>query len=183
MIFFDTETTGLTLPDTDNVAAQPRIIEIGAISATLMIEGTSFMTRQFSQLINPGVPIPEEVTKITGLTDADVANAPTFIEALPEFIQFVRLDDDNCVAGHNLSFDLWMLIFELRRTGWEHRFPYWQRQVDTCSELANGQSLKKWAAALGVTQPQEHRALSDCILLRDCWEAYHELERKSAEAL
>lgn len=164
MIFFDTETTGLIKKGIQDPNKQPRIIEIGLILAT--DEGET--RAMYTTLLNPGEPLSPIITKITKLTDADLVNAPTFPEVLPELIAFFRRS--NVLVAHNLEFDLGMLVFELRRIGWEHRFPYPSEHIDTVP-LCGGKSLANWSEEVlekGL-EPQTHRALGDAQRLVACW--------------
>ena len=61
-LIFDLETTGLSLPNLARIEQQPRIIELGAV----MVDGTGKVYAELSELINPGGPISDEITKITG---------------------------------------------------------------------------------------------------------------------
>ena len=89
-IVFDIETTGLS-------AANDRITEIGAVK----IEN-GVITDRFSQLINPGINIPEFITKLTGISDEMVGDKPTIDIVLPQFLQFVG---DLPLIAHNALFD------------------------------------------------------------------------------
>jgi DNA polymerase-3 subunit epsilon len=65
--------------------------------------------------VNPGVPIPPDSTRVHGISDADVAGAPTFAEAAPEILAFLN---DADLAGFNIQrFDLPLLRQELSRVG------------------------------------------------------------------
>ncbi len=97
LVFFDTETTGLN-------PATNRIIEI-----TLYTE-----EGWYSKLLNPGVPVPERITEITGITTEMVANAPTFAEVAPEIWR--RFEGRTAVA-HNAQFDMRFLLAEFKRAG------------------------------------------------------------------
>jgi len=106
---FDLETTG-----TDVV--KDRIVEIGAIK--LMPDGQREAKRW---LINPGIPIPAEVSAIHGIYDADVADQPRFFERAREIAQFIGNSD---LAGFNSNkFDLPMLAEEFERARVDHHGP------------------------------------------------------------
>ena len=105
-VVFDTETTGLA-PSKD------RIIELGAVR---FVDGEPI--ERFRTLVNPERPIPEEATEINNITDDMVINAPTIVQVLPSFEEFIGKD---LLIGHNLEFDLKFiyysgsLLFETKR--------------------------------------------------------------------
>ena len=76
-VVFDLETTGLS-------ATQNRIIEIGAVKIT-----GGKITDRFSTFVNPDVPIPFEIEKLTGISDSMVLEAPSIERVLPEFLEDV----------------------------------------------------------------------------------------------
>lgn len=87
---FDIETTGL--------ARNSNIIEIGAVK---VVNGV--ITDAFSELVNPGIRIPYEITCLTGITDDMVKNAESITEVLPRFKKFIGND---ILVGHNaINFD------------------------------------------------------------------------------
>jgi DNA polymerase-3 subunit epsilon len=89
-IAFDTETTGIK-PGHD------RIIEIGAVKFINGEPGARFET-----LINPGVPIPFGATRVNGITDDMVADAPQIEAKLDDFAAFCG---DLPLVAHNAPFD------------------------------------------------------------------------------
>lgn len=105
-IAFDTETTGLDAEGGD------RIIELGAVE---MINHVT-SGRSFRRLINPGRPVSEKTTEITGITDADLEDKPPFEDpdVLDAFLDFVG---DAAIVAHNASFDRGFLNAELKRAG------------------------------------------------------------------
>ncbi len=106
---FDLETTG-----TDVV--KDRIVEMGAVK--LQPDGQRESKRW---LINPGIPIPAEVSAIHGIFDKDVADEPRFHEKAKEIAQFIGNSD---LAGFNSNkFDLPMLAEEFERARTEHGGP------------------------------------------------------------
>jgi DNA polymerase-3 subunit epsilon len=68
---------------------------------------------KYNQLVNPLRPIPEWITGITGITDALVAEAPTFDEVKDDVLE---LFEDAIFVAHNSSFDYGFLRAEFGRT-------------------------------------------------------------------
>lgn len=103
LAIFDLEATGLNI-------TQDRIVEIAVIK--INPDGTR---EDYHKRINPECHIPEEVSAIHGIYDKDIADAPTFAEALDELMQFLG---DADFAGYNSNkFDLPLLAEEILRTG------------------------------------------------------------------
>lgn len=101
--FFDLETTGINIT-TD------RIVEIAILKA--FPDGKE---ERKTWLVNPEMPIPAEVTAIHGITDADVADKPTFKELAKEINSMVK---DSDLAGFNSNrFDIPLLAEEMLRAG------------------------------------------------------------------
>ena len=90
-VVFDIETTGLS----------PQTCQITEIGAVRFVK--SQVTEKFSRFVNPGVPIPDEIVKLTGITDDMVKDADTIDKVLPEFLKFVSNDT---LVAHNASFDI-----------------------------------------------------------------------------
>lgn len=90
-VVFDIETTGLD-PFKD------KIIEIGAIK----LRGKEIID-EFSVFINPEIEIPEEITKLTNITNDMVKDAKKIEEILPQFLEFCK---DTTVVAHNAKFDV-----------------------------------------------------------------------------
>lgn len=104
IVFFDLETTGV---DVNN----DRIVQIGVIKTDLDF---NVLSEPYSILVNPGVPIPAESTDIHGITDQQVATAPTFATIAEGVYKFIA---DNHIAGYNVRFDIQVLMSEFHRLG------------------------------------------------------------------
>ncbi|MBR4798483.1 MAG: PHP domain-containing protein, partial [Oscillospiraceae bacterium] len=102
VVCFDLETTGL---DCEN----ERIIEIGAC---IVRDGQ--VTETFDTFVDPGRPIPDKITEITGISDKMVAGAPDEEQALRDFFTFVN---GRILVAHNASFDMSFLKSACRRCG------------------------------------------------------------------
>ncbi len=99
-VVFDIETTGFS-------PVNNRIIEIGAVKVC-----GGKVTDRYSTFVNPRVPIPFEIEKLTGIRDDMVKDAPEIEEVLPEFLQFCR----GCVfVAHNAGFDMSFIQENARR--------------------------------------------------------------------
>lgn len=108
LVVFDLETTGLDM-------VKDRIIQMSYIK--VMPDGSE--TRK-NLYVNPGMPIPEEVVALTGISDEDVKNAPTF-KQLAANLQKVFEGCD--FAGYNSNrFDVPMLAEEFLRAGIDFDF-------------------------------------------------------------
>lgn len=90
VVVLDTETTGLSVRDN-------KLIEISAAR----LRGREVVDR-FETFVHPGMLIPQEITALTGITNADVAHAPSAEEAVAELERFVQ---GSPVIAHNATFD------------------------------------------------------------------------------
>ncbi len=101
LIFLDIEATGLSV-------GSDRIVEISLVKLK-MDQSTETKTMR----INPGIPIPEKVSKIHGIYEKDLKDAPSFKEAAPELLRFIGNAD---LAGYNSNkFDIPLLAEEFLR--------------------------------------------------------------------
>lgn len=163
-IIFDTETTGLLLPSNAPLDAQPQIIELGAV----LCDGNG-VRAELSQLIDPGQPLPAEITKITGIRDEDLAGKPTFAEFLPALKLFFA--DADFLICHNAPFDSGMLRNELQRADCED-FPWPKEILCTAQEYAarfgrRPRMNQLYERIIGKPLAQTHRALDDARALHE----------------
>lgn len=105
LAIIDLETTGVDL-------AIDKIVEIAIVK--LMPDGS---TQKKRKLINPQKTIPETASKVHGITDEMVKDAPTFKQVANEIKQFLN----NCdLGGYNSNrFDIPLLVEEFLRAGME----------------------------------------------------------------
>lgn len=159
-IVFDFETTGFIKHASTSDHHQPRIIEAGA----LLIDKNGTTVDAFSQLVNPRVLIPAEITKITGIQNDDVIDAPSFGEIWPALRAF--FDRAGMAFAHNLNFDKSILEIELRRLDvTDFEFPpicVCTMQASSAMNRGKRLSLKNlYAKVIGTPLAQTHRALDD----------------------
>ena len=156
-ILFDTETTGLD-PLTGD-----RVIEIAALELLRDLP----TGRHYHVLIDPGRDIPEEATRVHGLTRADLLGKPKFADIADEMLAF--FGDDPLVA-HNAAFDFGFLNAELARIG-RPSF-HSGRMIDTLAMaklrfpgLPNSLDALCRRFAIDLSERTTHNALLDCRLL------------------
>lgn len=159
IVVFDTETTGLTLHPDAPLVKQPRMIEFGAV----VLDRRGEVVEEASVLINPREPLTAEIVKITGITDADLADAPVFADALPQIRRI--FEGAEMVMAHNLPFDRAILKGELARAD-VFDFPWPRREICTVGLYKeqwgrNPRLQELYAAIMGHPLAQTHRALDD----------------------
>ncbi len=146
LVVIDVETTGTDPKMSD-------LVEVGAVK----VKGTKIVDR-FSTFVNPGRPIVGN--QMHGITDKDVAGAPSPREAADQLLAFVG---DGLVVGHNVGFDLGF-IEEARGGGF--RFApgsYLDTLVLARDGYPGAESYKlgDLARFFGIELSQSHRALPD----------------------
>ena len=147
-VVFDIETTGFS-------ATKNRIIEIGAVKVE-----NGEITDTFSEFVNPEVPIPYRITKLTTITDAQVKDAGTIEEVLPRFLEFCK----GCIlVAHNATFDTSFIKANCERLGYTYDFTC----VDTLGlsrsflKKLHKFTLDSICKELNVTLITHHRAVDD----------------------
>ncbi|WP_233188092.1 DEDD exonuclease domain-containing protein [Actinomyces qiguomingii] len=154
-VVVDLETTG-------GVPGAHAITEIGAVK----VRG-GVVDSEYSTLVNPGAAIPAQITLLTGITNAMVADAPPTEQALAAFLQWAGLQEPATVAvAHNARFDLGHLRGAARALGLDWHEP---RVIDTLAlarrawtrtDVPN-HKLGTLAAFVGSPTSPAHRALDD----------------------
>jgi DNA polymerase III subunit epsilon len=155
LVWIDLESTGLR-QDKD------RIIEI----ATLRVEPDGRCT-EWGTLVNPGILIPPEVSELTGIRDADVADAPAFHEVAEHLHGIVK----GCaIGGFNARwFDVPMLYAEFCGAGFEWEIDPDKDIVDACGIFKHRERRDLAAAVrfyLGREHVGAHRASADIAATR-----------------
>lgn len=147
----DFETTG-----TQSVG---EIIQVGLA----IIEEDRSVSRVYGSYVKPGTPIPPFITGLTGITDADVADAPELDEMMMELVPLL---DDVVLVGHNVAFDFHFLQNALDRCGY---LPFQGRILDTidflkiCFPSLTTYQLGAVSAHFKLTHERPHQADSDAL--------------------
>ena len=160
-VLFDTETTGL------DPLLGDRVIEIAALE----LENELPTGRQFHVLLDPERDIPEEASRIHGITSADVAGKPRFAAIAAELLAFL---DEAPLIAHNAPFDFGFLNAEFARIGMPSLDP--ARMIDTLAlakarfpGLPNSLDALCRRFSIDLSARTRHNALLDCRLLAEVY--------------
>ncbi|MEW6086047.1 MAG: helicase C-terminal domain-containing protein [Chloroflexota bacterium] len=162
IVAIDIETTGLS-------DERDAIIEIGAVK----FKGHR-VEDEWTSVINPGRHIPEFITGLTGISDAETRNAPKLRDIIHDLEAFVG---DAPVVGHNIRFDLGFLQ---KQAGILH----YNEVIDTYElaavlmPTASRYNLGSLGKQLGILLPATHRALDDAKVTMAAFNKLFELARE-----
>ena len=169
LAFFDLETTGLDITN-------DRIVEIAIIK--LLPDGSSLT---YEKRVNPEIEISEESSKIHGITNEMIKDAPTFTDIAEEVAAFIG---DADLAGYNSNkFDIPVLAEEFLRAG--NNFDMSARQFVDVQNIFHKMEQRTLAAAYQFYCNKElenaHSALADIEATKDVFLAqldkYESLEK------
>ncbi len=147
-VVFDIETTGFS-------PIHNRIIEIGAVK----VRDGQILDR-YSTFVNPEVPIPFEIEKLTSINDAMVMEAPKIEEVLPEFLAFC---EGTVMVAHNASFDMSFIRENAARQGFSTDYTYVDTMVISRVLLPNQNkhTLDALCKVFHISLENHHRAVDD----------------------
>lgn len=163
-IIFDIETTGLS-------PATCGITEIGAVKYR-----AGEVVDEFDTFVDPAMPIPANITELTGITDEMVKGAPSEAEAVKQLLEFAG---GSILVAHNASFD----ISFIRKVAQQNAIPFPNPYLDTLalSRYLNSDLSKHNLDALrkyyGLGEFNHHRACDDCRMLAEIFRCMvHKME-------
>ncbi len=165
----DIETTGGNAP-------YHRITEI----AIIIHDGKKVIDK-FSTLINPERSIPWNITRLTGISDTMVQNAPRFCDVAKKIVE---LTEGNIFVAHNVSFDYNFIRSEFNQLG----FDFNRNQLCTVRlsrALIPGKpsySLGNLCDSLGIKVNDRHRATGDALATSKLFEMLYEINKDYIES-
>lgn len=158
-VVFDTETTGL-LPGSGD--------EIVQLAAVRIVNGRRVAAEKLDTLVNPGRAIPPSSTRIHGITDDMVADAPSVEQAVRRFHAFAH---EAVLVAHNANFDMAFLRRHEARTGLHFDHPVLDTVLLSAAVFgdAENHSLDALTARLDVRLPgaARHTAIGDATATAD----------------
>lgn len=171
-VAIDIETTGLD-------AINDKIIEVSAVRYRNLVQ-----TEQYTTLIKPDIHISSRITKINGITDDMVKDAPRIDRVLPELLTFIG---DSILVAHNAVFDLRFL----KRNSDAQGLQFTNSYIDTLPTCRNlfpeyeNHKLPTILKNLNISVDRSHRALDDTIavgqVLLECIKLYDIMDEVKAK--
>ncbi len=148
-VIVDLETTGLA-PKRD------RITEIAAVK----MRGNVIIDK-FETLVNPGIAIPSHITRITGIHDEMLKDAPSIEQALPKFLEFAGT---STLVAHNANFDMGFLRHhasdKLKMTVLNPSLCTKHLSKKAVPDIGS-RALSSLCGFFGIENKNAHRAMSD----------------------
>lgn len=167
-VAIDVETTGLS----------PIYNELIEISAIRYKEGKKIDS--YSTLIRPKEKIPYFITKITGITNEMVENAPLVEIAMREFVKFIGKDD---IVAHNANFDYRFIQSYSNNSFSENKVVDTVRISKKLAPHLPNHKLGTVAKYIGIKEEGFHRAEFDCECCAKIYIMYLEKQLQKGEIL
>lgn len=166
-VVFDIETTGLSF-------SKCKIIEIGAVRINK--EGKEI--DRFSEFVNPGVPIPYNIEKLTSISDETVKDADPIEVVLPKFLEFCK---GAMLVAHNATFDTTFIRVVSHQLGLEYDFTAFDTMTIAyifLPELGR-YNLDRLTNYFKLKNAHHHRACDDADVTAKIFMKLMELVKKS----
>lgn len=162
-VVFDLETTGFSHQHGDG------ILSIGAVRT---IGVTVSENKYFHRIVNSGVPVPEHIAALTGITQSMVNDASSLMEGLHDFMAFIEKDVLVAhAAGHDRAF-LNAALWKTSKTRLSHRLldtmMLAQRLFPNCSDYGLDHLLRDNQIPI----QGRHHALCDAVMTAKLWTVY-----------
>jgi DNA polymerase-3 subunit epsilon len=144
--------------DVETTGGDPRRDRITEI-AVFVFDGKE-VVKEYVTLVNPEVPIPYHITRITGITNEMVENAPRFFEVAKELVE---VTEGAIFVAHNVRFDYSFFQKEFRELGYTYTRPQ-LCTVRLSRRIIPGlpsYSLKNLCSHLRIQNEASHRAWGD----------------------
>ena len=145
---------------------------------------------EFQSLVNPGTPIPDYITELTGISFAMIQGAPSIENILPTFFEFLGPPQTNILVAHNASFDIGFL--KAAATQHSYRWPRFKvfDTVALARAILNKDDvpdckLSTLSAFFSAETSPNHRALDDARatveVLHGIFERFGSLDIRTVE--
>ena len=166
----DVETTGLD-------CYADRIIEIAIVKVQ-----SGQIVETYDTFVNPGMKIPARITALTGITDADISEAPTYYDIAEKVADLMN---DTTAIGHNVTFDLNFIqqIFTVLPDDISIRIDFidtWDYSRRVVKDVPN-YKLQTMLDFFGIDPGHAHRAIDDAKATQKLFTALTEYRKTEKE--
>jgi len=159
--FLDTETTGLL-----------NRLPVGLVDLAVLVVDKTGKAMVLESLVDPGIPIPVEASKVHGLYAEHIAGAPSFDVFIPDLKEHFS---SSVISGFNSrKYDIPVLLHNMERYGQPGETPQLQldtRELWTRHERTQKGKLGEIAEKIGIERGTAHRALGDVLTTIRIFEA------------
>ena len=181
-VVLDVETTGLDY-------SHDRVIQYAIFDITELAAAAARGQQKYRStlegvkgFVNPGIPIPEDSSRIHGICDDDVRDASPFSDEIESILETIG-GVDTVIVGHNIEFDMKFLNAEFVRTGHQ---PLRNRIVCTLRLSREKLNLERFrlidvAHAFGIHISKAHDAENDAAVAAQVFfvlQQYDALQKK-----
>jgi DNA polymerase III epsilon subunit-like protein len=170
-LIFDVETTGLVRVGPSPLNLQPFVIEF----ACVVVDKEMRIVHSYATKVNPGRPISDQITKITGITNEQLKDAPTFGVLFEKIKGFIDICEK--VVAHNVAFDCKVMDCDAARI---ERSIKWPKKVCTVEATEHFKGFRMNLMALHehlFAEPfkSAHTAMGDVDALYRCYKQLHKM--------
>ncbi len=168
LTFLDLETTGTSV-------THDRVIEIGIVRVE------NFQVKEtFESLVDPGIYVPTEIERFTGIRQVDLVRAPNFLSIIEKVEDLLS---DSLLVAHNARFDTGFLKNEYERVGKKFK------QKSLCSAKLSRllfpsykrHNLDSIIERFDLSCKPRHRALPDATVIFSFFETVHKQDSRKLE--
>ena len=161
-IVLDIETTGLS-------KYRNGITEIAAVKVK-----NNKIVKEFHSFVNPEQKIPRFITRLTGITEEMVSDAPKISEVMPKLLKFLKKD---IVVAHNASFDYGFLSYNAQvhlNTSLENNRLCTRKLATRLLPELKRKRLGNLCEYFNIFNEDAHRAMSDVKATFEVFKKFHE---------
>jgi DNA polymerase-3 subunit epsilon len=155
----DLETTGMA-------ARSSSILEIG-----LVVQRGGRVIQRFETFVDPGTPVPWEITRLTGIQQAMLEGAPDVDRAMHVLSQHLEAHAVDALVAHNAPFDRSFLERAWTESGPLRELPPFLCSLRLARKLVRAPSygLDALIEHLSIPLRARHRALGDAEMTAQLW--------------
>ncbi len=167
------ESTEYTVVDIETTGLSKNRHAITEIAAVKFLDGK--VVGEFQSLVNPETHIPSFITRLTGIDDSMVADAPTIDKVIPEFLDFLG---NSVIVAHNATFDYGFLQVNAEKflgSGLSNEKLCTRKLANRLLPDLHSKRLSCLCQYFDIENEQAHRAMGDVRATAQVFEEFLEM--------